>query len=95
MLKCSDDFIYVGITNNLLRRLDEHQSGNNTMCYTHKRRPVTLIFKQEFHDVKQAILFEKKLKKWSRAKKLALSENDVLALKRLSQCKNASNFENF
>ncbi|MCL4159967.1 UNVERIFIED_CONTAM: hypothetical protein GTU68_064456, partial [Idotea baltica] len=72
ILQCSDKFLYTGMTNDISRRVYEHQKGINRNCFTYKRRPIELIFYQEFNDVNQAIYFEKKIKKWSRAKKLAL-----------------------
>jgi putative endonuclease len=42
-----------------------------------------------------AIRLEKKLKGWSRAKKIALIEGDYLLLPKLSRCVNASNYKNF
>ena len=94
LLRCADGFTYTGITNDLTRRMDEHQKGRNQGCFTFKRRPVELIFQQEFRDVKQAILFEKKIKKWSRKKKFALANNAILLLKFLSECKNDSHAGN-
>ena len=51
ILKCSDGLTYTGLTNNLERRYQEHQKGLNKTCFTFKRRPVELIFRQEFNDV--------------------------------------------
>ena len=65
ILECSDSLLYIGITNDLERRLLEHKRGLNKNCFTYKRRPLRLIFNQEFNDVIQAITFEKKIKKWS------------------------------
>ena len=42
--------------------------------YTHSRRPVQLVYFCQFMDIEQAIEFEKKIKKWSKAKKQALIE---------------------
>ena len=95
MLKCSDESIYVGLTNSIDRRLNEHRLGLNKDCYTHKRRPLKLIFHQEFMQFNQAELFEKKIKKWSRSKKLALANEDFELLKDLSICKNKTNSENY
>ena len=94
ILQCSDKCLYTGITNNISRRIVEHQKGLNTSCYTYERRPVKLIFNQEFNDVNQAIYFEKKIKKWSRAKKLALSEEDFDLLQILAECKNQTHSKN-
>jgi len=90
ILKCSDDLTYTGITNNIARRLEEHQNGLNKNCFTYKRRPVELIFKQDFNDSNQAIYFEKKLKNWSAKKKLALANGKFDLLQILSECRNAT-----
>ena len=94
ILRCSDGLTYTGITNNISRRLEEHQSGLNKSCFTFKRRPVELIFQQEFNDVEQAIYFEKKIKKWSAKKKLALANMDYDLLQLLAQCRNESHSKN-
>lgn len=90
ILKCSDGLTYTGFTNNISRKFDEHQLGLNKECFTYKRRPVELIFHQEFNDVHQAIYFEKKIKKWSGKKKLALAAGDYNLLQILSECRNAT-----
>ncbi|MCK0146177.1 GIY-YIG nuclease family protein [Arenibacter sp. F26102] len=90
ILLCSDGLTYTGITNDVTRRLHEHQMGSNKNCFTFKRRPVELIFEQEFNDVVQAIYFEKKLKKWSGKKKLALANGQFDLLQILAECRNAS-----
>lgn len=94
MVECSDTSIYIGLTNNLNRRLQEHNFGNYDNSYTSKRRPVKLIFHQEFMQFSQAELFEKKIKKWSRAKKLALAKGDFDLLPILAVCKNESHYKN-
>lgn len=90
ILKCSDGLTYTGITNNIERRLKEYQEGLNKNCFTFKRRPIELIFAQEFNDVSQAIYFEKKIKKWSAKKKYALAKGDYDLLQILSECRNTS-----
>ena len=82
--------MYTGITNDLNRRLKEHSSGLNNSCFTFKRRPVRLIYHQEFNDVNQAIYFEKKIKKWSGRKKLALANKDFDMLQILAECRNVT-----
>jgi putative endonuclease len=76
MLLCRDFSFYVGITNDIDRRLAEHNIGWNPKCYTHRRRPVTLAHASFFYDVEQAIAWEKQLKGWSRRKKIALVGDD-------------------
>ncbi len=68
----------------------EHKNGKITTSFTYKRRPVKLIFQQEFNDVLQAISFEKKIKKWSAKKKIALANGDFDLLQILSECRSAS-----
>ncbi|MEL6811547.1 MAG: GIY-YIG nuclease family protein [Bacteroidota bacterium] len=93
ILECNDGLLYTGITNNLSRRFEEHNLGTKKDTFTYKRRPVQLIFHQEFNDVLQAIFFEKKIKKWSARKKRALAEGDELLLKILSECRNATHYK--
>jgi len=64
MVECSDTSIYIWLTNNLERRLQEHNLGRDDNSYTSKRRPVKLIFQQEFIQFAQAEIFEKKIKNW-------------------------------
>lgn len=94
LLKCADSSFYAGITNNIERRLAEHESGRNPSCYTYTHRPVNLVYSEYFTDPKQAISFEKTVKGWSRAKKEALIKNNWDKIKFLSQCRNATHFGN-
>lgn len=88
ILECSDGLLYTGFTNNISRRIEEHQLGRNSQSFTFKRRPVKLIFHQCFNDVEQAIYFEKKIKRWSAEKKRALAGDDFDMLQMLSECRN-------
>lgn len=81
ILKCSDGSYYTGITNNVEKRLAEHNSDSAITSYTYKRRPVELVYCQEFNDVKQVIELEKQIKGWSRRKKEALINEDWEKLK--------------
>ena len=76
IVKCSDSSYYTGITNNLERRLIEHNKGTLKSAYTNDKRPVVLVWYETFLDVNQAIKFEKKIKGWSRRKKEALIKGD-------------------
>jgi len=76
ILKCKDDSFYTGITNNLERRLFEHNVGNDKYAYTYQRRPMELVWFGIFTDPTQAIMIEKKIKGWSRRKKQALIDED-------------------
>ncbi len=95
ILKCLDNSYYTGVTNNLERRLVEHQEGINKECYTYKRRPVELVFYNNFNDINAAISFEKQIKGWSRKKKEAIINNYWEDLKKLSECKNVTSHKNY
>jgi len=83
ILKCSDGSFYVGITNNI----DQHNAGVNPGCYTFNKRPVELAYHDIFPNPTDAISFEKKLKGWSRAKKVALINGEFEKLTELSKKK--------
>ncbi len=87
ILECADGSYYVGMTNNMERRLEEHQSGIDPFAYTFSRRPVKLVFTEMSHDPEQAIALEKKLKRWSRSKKEALIKGEFTLLPALSKKK--------
>lgn len=87
ILKCRDASYYVGVTNNVFNRLEEHKKGIDTRSYTFKRRPVKLVFYSEFTEIEKAIEREKQIKKWSRAKKEALIEGRFKDLPNLSKKK--------
>lgn len=72
ILKCSDDTLYTGITTDLSRRIDEHNSSDKGAKYTKARRPVTLVYQEEHSDRSLASKREYYIKKMSRAKKLSL-----------------------
>jgi len=86
ILKCADDSYYTGVTNNLEKRISEHQSGL-IKGYTSSRLPVKLVFSERFSDVNDAIRFEKQVKGWSRKKKEALINKDFDLLVKLSNLK--------
>jgi putative endonuclease len=85
MLQCADDTYYTGVTNNIERRLNEHEYGIDRSSYTFERRPVTLVFYETFNDPLDAIAFEKQLKKWSRKKKQTLINGEYYKLIFLSK----------
>ncbi len=83
ILKCADDSYYVGCTTDLLQRIGQHQSGEMG-GYTSTRLPVEVVWSAEFDDINQAITLERRIKRWSRAKKEALIRGDWAALPKLS-----------
>jgi putative endonuclease len=87
ILKCSDNTFYTGVTSNLPQRIFQHESGYFPNCYTFKRRPIELVFYAEFTDINIAFEKEKQIKKWSRAKKEALIDDEYDALPNLAKKK--------
>lgn len=94
MLRCSDDSLYVGVTNSIERRMREHTTGANPTSYTFSRRPVELVYHEKYFFNLEAIAREKQLKNWSHAKKEALIAGDFKKLKTLSTCRNETVFTN-
>jgi len=83
MLKYADDSFYVGHTDHLENRLAAHHLGVPT-CYTTARRPVLLVWSQEFATRDEALAAERQIKGWSRRKKEALIRGDWNEIKRLA-----------
>ena len=65
--------MYIGVTNDLIRRVYEHKSGM-IEGFTKQYRVHKLVYFEQFEDVHAALEREKQLKKWSRAKKNGLVE---------------------
>ena len=63
IVKCNDGTYYTGVTNNVDKRLVEHNTGKNTESYTHSRRPVKLVFCELFINYNLAIEWETRIKK--------------------------------
>jgi putative endonuclease len=85
ILRCSDGSYYVGSTREALEtRIAQHNAAA-FQGYTAARRPVELIFSQWFDRITDAIENERKLKKWTRAKKEALIRGDFESLRLLSK----------
>ena len=71
ILICRDNTLYTGWNNNLEKRLKDHNVGNGAK-YTKPRRPVELIYYEEFETKEEAMKREYAIKQLSRTKKLAL-----------------------
>lgn len=72
ILKCADDSLYVGCTNNLEKRIKQHNNSKWGAHYTKIRRPVKLIYTENFKILIEARRREKEIKGWRREKKLNL-----------------------
>lgn len=71
IVKCSDETLYTGWTNNLKKRLEAHNSGKGAK-YTKNRRPVELVYFEEYDTKQEAMKREYAIKQLFRQKKLAL-----------------------
>ena len=84
VLHCQDGSFYTGHTDDLERRFAEHSSGAFTQSYTFRRRPLKLVYSQEFGARDEAFAAERQIKGWSRAKKAALIDGDIERLSYLA-----------
>jgi predicted GIY-YIG superfamily endonuclease/proteasome lid subunit RPN8/RPN11 len=75
MLHCRGGALYTGHTDDLERRIGEHQSGL-VKGFTRDKLPVELVWSQDFPTRYEALAAERQIKGWSRAKKLALIRGD-------------------
>lgn len=87
MLRCCDQSFYIGHTDNLEARIAQHEPGAFISCYTYKRRPVALVFSEEFPSRIEALQMERKIKGWNRAKKTALIRGDWREISRIARFK--------
>jgi putative endonuclease len=83
ILKCTDGSYYVGSTNNIELRLQQHQNGEGAN-HTKKRLPITLVYIEEFEQIDEAFYREKQVQGWNRKKKEALIYNQQDELPKLS-----------
>ena len=72
ILKCADDTLYIGSTNNLEKRLGEDNNSKSGAHYTKIRRPVELVYSEAFETRKEARGREVELKRLTRAEKMDL-----------------------
>lgn len=72
ILECVDKSLYVGCTNDLERRLGQHNNSKWGAHYTKIRRPVVLKYSEKFETLKEARQREAEIKGWRRKKKLEL-----------------------
>ena len=72
ILKCSDQTLYVGSTNNLEKRLHQHNNLKSGAHYTKIRRPVVLAYSETFSNLKEARAREAEIKRMKREEKMTL-----------------------
>lgn len=81
ILRCADESLYIGETNDVARRVAAHNEGRSS--FTSTRRPVSVVYREKFEIRSLALKRERQLKTWSRSKKEAMIAGDLIALKRL------------
>lgn len=78
IVKCADGTLYTGFTTNIERRLNEHNySIKKAAKYTRSRRPVSLVYNEEYKTMSAALKREHAIKKLSRKRKIELIEQGV------------------
>ena len=70
VVKCCDGSLYAGVTTDLSRRIDEHNSSSKGAKYTRSRRPVELVYYKEYENRSKAQSAEYKFKKLSKIQKI-------------------------
>jgi putative endonuclease len=84
LLRCADDTLYVGHTEDLASREQTHNEGKGAK-YTAARRPVRIVYAEEYPSVASAIAREHQLKRWSQRKEEALIVDDQPSLRSLGR----------
>jgi len=87
IIECADNSYYTGVSNDVEKRVNEHNLGINKQAYTYLRRPVKLVWHETFTDFNLAFEMETNIKKWSHSKKKALIKGDFDLLKILAKKK--------
>ena len=85
ILRCADNSYYTGHTDNLEQRIAQHIQGYFSTCYTYTRRPLELVFSQDFVTREEALTSEQQIKGWSRKKKEAMMQGDWAEVSRLAK----------
>jgi len=84
ILECADGSFYIGHTDDLNQRMSQHDQGK-ACVHTSTRGPLKLIHTEGFETRYEALTMERKLKGWSRAKKLAYMAGDWEGMNRLAK----------
>jgi len=92
ILECANGCYYTGSTNDLERRLEQHQNGEGAN-FTKKHLPVKLVYFEEYQRIDEAFYREKQVQGWSRKKKEVLINRTPEKLHELSECMNESHYK--
>jgi putative endonuclease len=80
LLRCKDGSLYCGYTNNLIKRIHEHNHSKLGAKYTKNRRPVELVYYEEFDTQSKALKREKEIKKLGKISKEKLVKSSIQTL---------------
>ena len=78
IVRCSDNSLYTGYTNNIEARINKHNAGKGAK-YTKIRRPVVLVYQEMYETKSEALRREYEIKTFTRQRKLKLIEEDNMA----------------
>lgn len=76
ILHCADNTLYIGITTDVTRRVNQHNSAKIGAKYTRMRRPVSLVYQEQVADRSAAAKREYELKQLSRTEKITLIQQN-------------------
>jgi putative endonuclease len=85
ILRCADGSFYTGSTRDLELRVEQHQAGTYPDGYTATRRPVELVYFEEYDRIDDAWARERQVHNWTRVKKQALIDGRVSELRSASR----------
>jgi len=72
IIKCADNTLYTGITTDVKRRIEEHNSSKIGAKFTKGRRPVKLVYSKKMKDKSSALKEEYRIKQLSKGEKIKL-----------------------
>ncbi len=79
ILRCADNSLYCGQTNNLKRRINEHNFDKNKSAkYLRAKKPVKLVYFEKYPTLSKAMKREIEVKKWTKVKKEILIQGNKL-----------------
>jgi putative endonuclease len=85
LLRCSDNSLYCGQTNDLKRRIKEHNSPNSKSKYTRSKKPVELVYFEKYQTINEALKRESEIKKMTKEKKENLIKQTSFGLNKILQ----------
>ena len=75
MTNKNNTVLYTGVTGNIVQRLDDHKKGRDLTSFTKKYNINKLVYVESTESINAALNYEKKIKSWSRKKKIELIES--------------------